>query len=405
MVKFSQHLLVTLALVLAWVATIVMAFWALGAVWFRFPFSLGPIFASCGLVALIILYGTLQKKTLWLAYVAGAVTSIWLVLQLQQPSHDRIWADDQSELSRVYFDEDQVTITNFRHSEYRSESDFDVHRSDFTFDLTQLDQVWFLVQHFTPQEGLAHVMLAFEVKPPAGPPEHFAISVEIRRELDEAYSPIAGLYREYELNYVFGDERDLIGVRTVMRPDDRVFMYPVNATPDQVQRLFNSISKRANQIGRRPEFYHTVLNNCMNGILRHTDKLTSEEINWFDPQILMPGYSDHYAFQNDLIGRPGQSFEALKKRCRIDERARDFGISEGFSQVIRDFGPETIEEPMEEQPQVAVAKPKKLVAKKPVTKKPKPKKPKRRKPVTKKPKPKPEPVVPEEEEPNPIIAI
>jgi len=328
---------------LAWIIVIVMAFWALGAVWYRFPFSVGPIFACLGLFILIALWIYLRKKSFWLPYVAGAITTVWLLLQFQQPSHDRVWAPDHSELSRVFFDEDQVTISNFRHCEYRSESDFDVHRSSFSFKQEDLNRVWFLVQHFTPQEGLAHVLLAFEVKPPEGPPQHFAVSVEIRRELDESYSPIAGLYREYELNYVFGDERDLIGVRTVMRPEDRVYMYPVNATADQVQRLFRSISRRTNQIGRRPEYYHTLFNNCMNGILRHTDQLTNEEISWFDPQILMPGYSDHYAFENGLIGESDQSFEELKERRRIDQRAREFGIKDGFSLMIRELGPDVEE--------------------------------------------------------------
>ena len=67
---------------------------------------------------------------------------------------------------------------------------------------------------------------------------------------------------------MIGDERDLIGVRTVMRPEDRIFMYPVNATPEQVQRLFCNIADQTNELAEQPEFYHTVLNNCMNGILQ-----------------------------------------------------------------------------------------------------------------------------------------
>jgi len=272
---------------------------------------------------------------MWLTWAGAAVIGVWLVSLLQQPTHDREWAADQDVLSTIAIDGDDVTIKQFRHNEYRSDSDYDVSRSDFQFKLSRLNKVWFIVQRFTPKEGLAHVFLSFEVDSNDGEPRHFSLSVEIRRETDEFFSPTQGLYRRYELNYVFGDERDLIGVRTVMRPDDRVFMYPVNATPDQIQTAFRSIADRTNQIHERPEFYHTLLNNCMNGILRHTVELTPEEISWFDPSIIMPGYSDRFAYNKRIIGSADQSFEELKRASRIDGRAREHGIRDGFSKAIR----------------------------------------------------------------------
>jgi hypothetical protein len=57
--------------------------------------------------------------------------------------------------------------------------------------------------------------------------------MEIRREQGETFSPISGLYRQYELIYIVADECDEIGARAVMRPDDRVFMFPCNTSPKQ----------------------------------------------------------------------------------------------------------------------------------------------------------------------------
>jgi hypothetical protein len=73
----------------------------------------------------------------------------------------------------------------------------------------------------------------------------------------------------------------------------------------------------------------------MNGILRHTRELLPEEISWFDPQIIFPGYSDRYAFSKGIIGDRAHSFEELKQACRIDQLAREHGIRDGFSQAIR----------------------------------------------------------------------
>jgi len=132
-----------------------------------------------------------------------------------------------------------------------------------------------------------------------------------------------------------GDELDLIGVRTVMRPDDRVWMFPINSDAESVQALFKSIAERMNQLAKQPEFYSTFFNNCTNNIVGHTYELTVEPINAWDPQIVLPGYSAKFAFSNGLIGTDGESFEQLSQRCRIDQVARQHGLEAGFSQAIR----------------------------------------------------------------------
>ena len=335
--RFFQRLLLTVVRCFAWVSVLVMLLWAIGAFWYlpSLPSPLGPLLAMFTAAALTVLLFRVKQKDLWLTYAGGTIFLAWLILQCHRPSSDRVWTEEQAELARVEItDDDAVTIHNFRHNEYRSALDFDVNRDDFHFQLSDLNQVWFLVQRFTPSEGLAHVFLSFEVKTETES-KYFAVSIEIRAEEGESFSPVQGLYRNYELNYIFGDERDLIGVRTVMRPEDRVFMYHVNATPQQIQQLFRRIADHSNQLVDHPEFYHTLLNNCMNGILRHTVELTPEEVSWFDPQIVLPGFSDRYAFKKQIIGNPDQTFEELKEASQIDGRAQSFGIRDGFSEAIR----------------------------------------------------------------------
>lgn len=113
----------------------------------------------------------------------------------------------------------------------------------------------------------------------------------------ETYSPIKGIYRNDELTHVIGDKRDLIGVRTFHRPDDRVWLYELNATPQHVQTLFLGFAARIKKLESAPEFYHTFLNNCANGITRQTYEITDEPINWLDPRIVLLSDSrDHFIF-------------------------------------------------------------------------------------------------------------
>ena len=131
-----------------------------------------------------------------------------------------------------------------------------MHHRNVSFRLDDLQRVWFIVQKFTAFEGVAHTFISFEYKTPEGP-KSVGVSVEVRREKGEVYSPFRRLYRQYEMIYVVGDECDLIGSRTAMRPSDRVSMYQVNATPQEVQELFVKVASKIETLHSQPQFYHT----------------------------------------------------------------------------------------------------------------------------------------------------
>ncbi len=325
---------------LVWLCVLLSFLWAAGAIYF-FPWLPGWMrLLCCGfyVIGLPILIWRSKDRKKGRAILAGSTLVVYLLTLLTAPSNDRIWARDQERIASVEINDGMITIDNFRNFHYRSASDFDVNFEKRTFQLTDLDSLDLIVQKFTASEGLAHVMLSFGVSGdlPLSERQYFCLSVEVRREEGELYSPLKGVYRNYELTHVIGDERDLIGVRTVHRPDDRVWMYKLNATPLQIQQLFLRFTKRIESLETAPEFYHTFLNNCANGITRQTYELTPEPINWLDPRIVLPGYSGEFAFENGLIDSPdGQSFEQTKRAARIDFRARETGITEDFSAAIR----------------------------------------------------------------------
>lgn len=320
----------------AWGSVCTFFAWSVGAIHYLtfLPQSLATLLAFSYVAVAVFAFFRIKRRQRWLSWIAFSIVCVYLVTCVQQPQVDRQWDPSQSQATQVHQQGDQVTIGGFRHCVYRSETDFDVHYRRLVFNRSELKSVWFLVQKFSALEGLAHTFISFELDTPAGP-EFFSVSVEIRREVGEVYSPIRGLYRQYELLYVVGDERDLIGSRTVMRPEDRVYMYRVNATREQVQQLFDDVAMRINSLKQHPEFYHTLLNNCTNGIVFHTYDLTAEPINWLDPRIVLPGYSDRFAFSQQLIGQSHQTFDDLQAQSRIDVRARQVGLTDRFSIDIR----------------------------------------------------------------------
>ena len=97
-----------------------------------------------------------------------------------------------------------------------------------------------------------------------------SISIETRPEVDESFNPVGSLFKQFELIYVVGEQRDLVRVRTNFRKET-VYLYRLNASPDDVRRLFMVYLKRINELADRPEFYHLLSNSCTINIIRYAN--------------------------------------------------------------------------------------------------------------------------------------
>lgn len=250
-----------------------------------------------------------------------------ILLALRRPSHERDWALDQRLLPTATVRGDVVEIRNVRNFAYRGEHDFEPRYETRTYDLRRLDSVWFMVERFGTKPGIAHTLLSFGFGD-----EFVAVSAEIRKEKGETYSPWRGLLREYELMYVIGDERDLIGLRTNHRRDE-VYLYPMRTTPENMRKAFLGIVSRANDLATKPEFYNTLTNTCTTNIVRHVNDVVPGRVP-FSFKVLLPAYSDRLAYDLGLIATD-QPFESARRAYRIDRVAQSAGIDEKFSRVIR----------------------------------------------------------------------
>ncbi len=265
----------------------------------------------------------------WLLRIPLALLAAYALLVLMvRPSNDRDWNADQARLATAEISGNQVQVHNVRNARYRSVDDFDVHWEERRYDLARLDSVWFIVEPFADWRGPAHTFLSFGFDDG----EFLAISVEIRKERGESFSPWLGLLRQYELMYVIGDERDLIGLRANHRKDE-VFLYPVRTTPTQMRALFVSMLARANAVAEQPEFYNTLTNTCTSAIIDHIDHIAPGRVP-FSLTTVLPGYTDDFAYDLGLIDTdlPRDAYRAAH---RINARAADSDDRDDFSQAIR----------------------------------------------------------------------
>lgn len=262
-----------------------------------------------------------------LVTAAVVVVPLLFVRLTRSPSNERQWHAAQRVLPRVTVSGDTVRIRNVRDFTYWSESSFEERYVDRTFDLQKLDSVSYGVSRFGGVPGLAHAFLTFGFGD-----DYVSVSVEARKESAETYSPVRGLFREYELMYVIGTERDIIGLRTEIWLED-VSLYPVKAGREAMRRTFLDILTRAERLAVSPEFYNTLTNSCSSNIVRHVNAISPGHVR-AGLRTVLPGYSDRLAFERGLIDSD-LSLAAARERFRVRRIGGRGPIGDDYSTAIR----------------------------------------------------------------------
>jgi hypothetical protein len=259
-----------------------------------------------------------------------AIILFFVVLNIfTKPSNDRDWTTDQAVLPSAKIDGDLVHISNIRNFSYASTTSYTPAYYDKTFDLTKLKKVYYVVEPFSGPLGAAHTFMSFEFEGN----EFVAISVEIRKEKGESFSPFKGLLNRYELMYVIADERDVIKLRSNYRKD-KVFVYPAKATPEKGRALFIEMVTRANKLKENPEFYNTITNTCTTNIVSHINDVIPGKIP-FSLKVLMPEYSDELALDVGLL-ETDLPLEQARSKYLINDKAMKYEDYPDFSIRIRE---------------------------------------------------------------------
>jgi hypothetical protein len=244
------------------------------------------------------------------------------------PTNDRDWIPEHKILASAQLSGNQLHVQNVRNCEFFSYRDCLVDHYDRTYDLSQLQSVDFIMIPFNETRALAHTLLSFGF----ANGDYLGVSVEVRLERGESYSPTLGLFGQFELIYVVADERDLIRVRTEYRNVD-VLVYRTKATPDQARRLLVDVMKRVNKLHDQPEYYDTLTNNCTTNIVRHINALAPGSVPT-DYRVLLPGFADNLAYELGLIDN-SLPFAEVKQRARVNDLALRYKDDPHFSQRIR----------------------------------------------------------------------
>jgi hypothetical protein len=215
------------------------------------------------------------------------------------------------ELSSVDFGVgNNVIINNIRNNLYRTTDDFDVRYYNKNFDIKKLKKAYLITDPFG--NLASHTMLDFEFENG----ESVVLSVEIRREEGEVFENFKGMFRGYELYYVWSSELDVVKLRTNYRKDN-VYMYPLKMSESNIQKLFVEALKRTNELKNNPEFYNILFNNCTTNLAEMLQRVYDKKI-IVDWRYLAPAYAEGLSMKYDLIeGNPKGDKESILQIRKI----------------------------------------------------------------------------------------
>lgn len=317
--------------------------WLIAAIW---------LLCRAALVAwltLAVYYSNLPSAGLRLAlavaFAAFAVWALWLSRQRHmpvivfalffgvaawwitiRPSHHRPWRPEVAVMPRAFIDGDRVRLTGVRNFDYRTRNDFTPHYEEREVQLSHLTALDFYVSYFmTGPVGHTFLSFIFDNSPP------LSISIETRPEVGESFAPIASMFKQFELIYVVGSERDLVGVRANYR-HEAVYLYRLNTSPDNIRRLLLVYLARINELADRPEFYHLLTNSCTINIIRYAN--AAGRVGRLDIRHMLNGLIDGYLYYSGRIDTT-LPFEELRERSLINEAAKAADGAPDFSQRIR----------------------------------------------------------------------
>ncbi len=332
--NFPARLALRLFSLVAWIITLAAVLWAFLALVISFPIPVLRWPVALGLVTLALIAAIRLARrpfgpALALFACAAPVFFWWLTLT---PHNDRRWQPDMEKTPWAEIAGDVVTIHNFRHADRRSATDFTPRWQTRTFHLSSLKHLDFYMVYWGSPH-ICHTMMTFDF----GSEGRVCASIEARREHDESYSPLSGSFRQYELLYVLGDERDIVRLRAPLNAaTDQVYLFRIAATPEVTRALFLDYLASANRLRTQPAWYHSFTTNCSTLIREHVNKAHAFEP--WDWRLLANGHLDQRLYADGYLDQ-SLPLPELKARSLINPSALTVGDSPDFSTRIRDGRP------------------------------------------------------------------
>ena len=335
--KFAYTVLGVVVRLLLAVGMLFIGVWGTGALSFRLPGPEALRYTVAGLwaIGVLVAVGFLvlpSGRRLWSLFAFmtafGFLIMWWNTIE---PSANRDWAPDVARQTMATLKGSEVTLRDVRDFTWTSETDFTENWKTVTVDLEKIQSVDLFLSYWSG-EAIAHTLVSFGFSDG----QRVVFSAEIRKEKGEAFSAIAGFFKQYELSLLASSESDIVRLRTNARGED-VRIYPIDMPKPVMQALFISYANRMNDLAYEPAWYDTIFANCTTVVFDMARALLPRGSVPMDPRILFSGLLPSYLQQIGAL--PADlSREQLRAGASISGRALALPEGADFSEGIRAGG-------------------------------------------------------------------
>lgn len=262
------------------------------------------------------------------ALALSAAVMVWY-FGFMKPDPNEIWIDKHVKMPHVEVVGDKVYVSNVRNFTWKTEDDFTPAYYDRVYDVNKISSMYFILSPIFQLDKVAHVWVSFGFSDG----QYVTVSVEARGRKEHPYTLLGSMFRQSQLIYVVGDERDVVGLRGAIW-NNEVRVYPARSTPERMRAFFLDMMERAHSLEEKPEFYNLFTNNCMNNVTYHIRRLGGRELP-SDFRLLFTGVSDRLAFEYGFIDTD-LPFEKARAAYRVDEWMRQTPLDNTFSKRLRE---------------------------------------------------------------------
>lgn len=108
---------------------------------------------------LVILWYWLERIFLLAFILVLTVGLAWWLSQ--RPSLYRDWETQDARLPGISWSGETISVANIRNHTWSSDTEFTPGYYDDTFDLSEIEKVYYIITPFSDKDGPAHTMLSF----------------------------------------------------------------------------------------------------------------------------------------------------------------------------------------------------------------------------------------------------
>lgn len=294
-----------------------VALWCVGvACWmWHFPVWAWTAFAVA-LAGMVISCRWVPEAKWMLLIVEIAVAASFFMTTPERAFKDVKWNDECEEIAQVRFWNGKFFIFSLRSFEYRTAEDFDKCYTYTVLDPALLESMDIAFSDWGIPLGAAkHMLLKFNFKDG----RVLAVSFEPRvKKGMRGGMFLPGIYKQYGQMMLLSVPEDIFDLRSIHR-GEKLYCYRTTAKGRVLQEMFEKVIAKAQQLERKPEFYHSVFSNCTTGfldVLKCDPRLKNPD--W---RAILNGYFERYLFENGFLERrAGECFLSLQARSYVNKK-------------------------------------------------------------------------------------